>query len=111
MERPVVLSSLILYWHLAAGPSAPSAAVEPHAIARPTKIVIVPHSDLALYGRWVRVERHWWNSDSTMRGHRDVYIRTDGESCEVEAQAGGNGGRSKTHQCPSRQSAEILAAA
>lgn len=62
-----------------------------------------------LYGRCVRIERHWWNGDRTMRGRRDVYIRTDGESWEVEARAGG--GRSKTYQCPGRQSAEILAGA
>ncbi|GAA2343009.1 hypothetical protein [Dactylosporangium salmoneum] len=59
----------------------------------------------------MRIERHWWNGDSTVRGRRDVYIRTDGESWEVEAQAGGGTGRSKIHQCPSRQSAEILAGA
>lgn len=40
-----------------------------------------------------------------------MYIRTDGESWEVEARAGGAAGRSKIHQCPSRQSAEILAGA
>jgi hypothetical protein len=40
-----------------------------------------------------------------------VYIRTDGERWEVEAQAGGGAGRSKVFQCPGRQSAEILAGA
>lgn len=64
-----------------------------------------------LYGRWVRVERHWWNGDRSVRGRRDVYIRTDGESWEVEVQAGGGTGRSKVYECPGRQSAEILAGA
>jgi hypothetical protein len=59
----------------------------------------------------VRVERHWWNGDRTVRGRRDVYIRTDGESWEVEAQAGGGSGRSKIYSCPGQQSAEILAGA
>jgi hypothetical protein len=38
-----------------------------------------------------------------------VYIRTDGESWEVEARAGN--GQSKVHSCPGRQSAQILAEA
>jgi hypothetical protein len=59
----------------------------------------------------VRVERHWWNGDRSVRGRREVYIRTDGESWEVEAQAGGSTGWSKVHRCPGRQSAEILAGA
>jgi hypothetical protein len=59
----------------------------------------------------VRIERHWWNGSHTARGRRDVYIRSDGLSWEVQAQTGGNTGRSKTHPCPSRVSAEILAAA
>jgi len=46
-----------------------------------------------------------------LRGRRDVYIRTDGQWWEVEAQAGGSAGRSKLHRCPSRTSAEILAKA
>ncbi|MER7007303.1 hypothetical protein ABT297_30270 [Dactylosporangium sp. NPDC000555] len=57
----------------------------------------------------MRTESHWWNGDRTTRGRRDVYIRTDGESWEVEARTGG--GRSKIYQCPGRQSAEILAGA
>jgi len=40
-----------------------------------------------------------------------VYIRTDGEHWEVEAQAGGGTGRSKVYRCPGPQSAEILAGA
>jgi hypothetical protein len=40
-----------------------------------------------------------------------VYIRTDGQRWEVEAQAGGLTGRSKVQQCPSLTSAEILAGA
>ena len=62
-----------------------------------------------LYGRRVRVERHWWNGDRSLRGRRDVYIRTDGEQWEVQAQAGGDAGRSKVHSCPGLLSAEILA--
>jgi hypothetical protein len=74
-------------------------------------IIGFPHAGLVLYGRGVRVERHWWNGDSTVRGRRDVYIRTDGDSWEVEARAGGGAGRSKIQECPGRQSAEILAQA
>ncbi|HKN56573.1 MAG TPA: hypothetical protein VJX66_29045 [Amycolatopsis sp.] len=55
------------------------------------------------------IERHWWNGNSTSRGRRDVYIRTDGQRWEVQAQAGGDVGRSKIQQCPGRASAEILA--
>ena len=64
-----------------------------------------------LYGRQVKVERHWWNGNRTLLGRRDVYIRTDGERWEVEAQTGGNAGRSRVHRCPGRASAEILASA
>ncbi|WP_189114128.1 hypothetical protein [Pilimelia terevasa] len=59
----------------------------------------------------MRVERQWWNGERSARARRDVYIRTDGEHWEVEAQAGGDAGRSTVHQCPGRQSAEILAQA
>ena len=64
-----------------------------------------------LYGRDVKVERHWWNGDRSIRGRRDVYVSTDGESWEVEAQVGGGAGRSKVYRCLGRQSAEILAGA
>jgi len=64
-----------------------------------------------LYGQHVRIERHWWNGDRSLLGRRDVYIRSDGERWEVEAQAGGGAGRSKVHRCPGRASAEILAGA
>lgn len=64
-----------------------------------------------LYGQWVRIERHWWNGNRSSLGRRDVYIRTDGQRWEVEAQAGGQTGRSKVQWCPSRASAEILASA
>ncbi|GIH14851.1 hypothetical protein Raf01_30230 [Rugosimonospora africana] len=57
----------------------------------------------------VRIERHWWNGNRSVSGRRDVYIRTDGQRWEVEAQAGGLTGRSKVQQCPSLSSAEILA--
>jgi hypothetical protein len=70
-----------------------------------------PAAQAVRYGQAVRVERHWWNGNQSLRGRRDVYIRTDGELWEVEAQAGGSAGRSKLHHCPSRTSAEILAKA
>ncbi|MER5453739.1 MULTISPECIES: hypothetical protein [unclassified Micromonospora] len=59
----------------------------------------------------MRTERHWWNGDRTVRGRRDVFIRTDGESWEVEARAGGGAGGSKIIPCPGLRSAEILAGA
>ena len=55
------------------------------------------------------VEEHWWNGDPSPRGRRDVYIRTDGEAWEVQAQIGGASGRSRVQQCPSRAAAVILA--
>jgi hypothetical protein len=64
-----------------------------------------------LYGQRVRVERHWWNGNRSLLGRRDVYIRTDGQRWEVEAQTGGSAGRSKVYPCPGRASAEILAGA
>ncbi|WP_320065657.1 hypothetical protein [Micromonospora sp. RTGN7] len=57
------------------------------------------------------VEEHWWNGDTTPRGRRDVYIRTDGRRWDVQAQIGGESGRSKVQECPSRASAAILAGA
>jgi hypothetical protein len=59
----------------------------------------------------VRLERHWWNGNRSPVGRRDVYIRTDGQRWEVEAQAGGNAGRSRVQVCPGKTSAEILASA
>jgi len=56
----------------------------------------------------VRVEHHWWNGDIRL-GRRDVYVRTDGEVWEVEAQMGGPQGKSKVQQCPGKASALILA--
>jgi hypothetical protein len=38
-----------------------------------------------------------------------VYIRTDDQHWEVEAQTGGEVGRSKVYSCPGRASALILA--
>ena len=61
------------------------------------------------YDRQVTIERHWWNGNRSSQGRRDVYIRTDGQTWEVQAQAGGDAGRSKIHTCPGRASAEILA--
>jgi len=40
-----------------------------------------------------------------------VYIRSDGQQWEVMARAGGDAGRSRTHRCPGRATAEILASA
>ncbi|KAB1912093.1 hypothetical protein F8274_14970 [Micromonospora sp. AMSO31t] len=57
------------------------------------------------------VEEHWWNGVTAPRGRRDVYIRTDGQRWEVQAQIGGAAGRSKIQECPSRGSASILAGA
>ncbi|KKK04716.1 hypothetical protein [Micromonospora sp. HK10] len=57
------------------------------------------------------VEEHWWNGDASPRGRRDVYIRTDGQRWEVQAQIGGAQGRSKVLECTSRTSASILAGA
>ena len=59
----------------------------------------------------MRVERHWWNGNRSPLGRRDVYLRTDGERWEVEAQTGGTAGRSKVYSCPGRASAEILVGA
>ena len=75
------------------------------------EVTRVPRCRALLYGRWVRIERHWWNGNRSPRGRRDVYIRTDGQHWEVEAQAGGCEGRSRVQVCPGRASAEILASA
>ena len=47
----------------------------------------------------------------TMLNDRRAHARTDGERWEVEAQTGGDAGRSKVFTCPGRLSAEILAGA
>jgi hypothetical protein len=57
----------------------------------------------------VRIERHWWNGSRGQLTRRDVYIRTDGQRWDVEAQVGGAEGRSTVQQCPGRASAQILA--
>jgi hypothetical protein len=57
------------------------------------------------------VERHWWNRNTSVRGRRDVYVRSDGESWEVEARIGGVDGRSRVQRCPSLAAAMILASA
>jgi len=76
-----------------------------------SKIVEVYPSRLVLYGEHVRIERHWWNGNRSPGGRRDVFIRTDGQKWEVEAQSGGTAGRSRVQQCPGPTSAEILASA
>ena len=65
----------------------------------------------ALYGRHMKVERHWWNGSLSPRGRRDVFIRNDGLQWDVMAQVGGVHGRSRVHPCPGRATAEILASA
>jgi len=70
---------------------------------------MVPCAPPVLYGQRVRIERHWWNGNRSLTARRDVYIRTDGELWEVEAQTGGESGESKVHSCPGRVSAQILA--
>jgi hypothetical protein len=57
------------------------------------------------------VERHWWNRNTSARGRRDVYVRSDGDGWEVEAQIGGVNGRSRVQRCPSLAAAMILASA
>src|SRR2546423_9618263 len=76
-----------------------------------SKIVEVCPSRTVLYGEHVRVERHWWNGNRSPGGRRDVFIRTDGQKWEVEAQSGGTAGRSRVQQCPGPTSAGILASA
>jgi hypothetical protein len=56
----------------------------------------------------VRVEQHWWNGGERL-ARRDVFVRTDGDRWEVEAQMGGPDGRSKVQECPGKASALILA--
>jgi hypothetical protein len=64
--------------------------------------------DIWLRLEGVRVEHHWWNGDVRLQ-RRDVYVRTDGELWEVEAQMGGPSGKSKVQSCPGKASALILA--
>jgi len=66
---------------------------------------------MGLYGMRVTLERHWWNRNTSLRGRRDVYVRSDGEIWEVEAQIGGVDGRSRVQRCPSLAAAMILAQA
>ena len=71
---------------------------------------VASHGSLDVWPRVgdVRVEHHWWNGDVRL-ARRDVYVRTDGECWEVEAQMGGPSGKSKVQQCPGKASALILA--
>jgi hypothetical protein len=55
------------------------------------------------------VQRHWWNGNSSARGRRDVFIRSDGQRWEVKAQIGGAAGRFQVQECPSKASAVIVA--
>jgi hypothetical protein len=73
-----------------------------HKIAPSAAVDIWPRVDS------VRVEHHWWNGDVRL-ARRDVYVRTDGDTWEVEAQMGGPQGKSKVQQCPGKASALILA--
>jgi hypothetical protein len=74
-----------------------------------TKIFKRALSEYVLYGERMRVERHWWNGSRSAMSRRDVYVRTDGQQWEVEAQTGGAEGRSTVQQCPGQASAMILA--
>jgi hypothetical protein len=76
---------------------------------RPATGWSLPRPQAGLYGRQVKVERHWWNGSLSPRERRDVFIRSDGQRWDVMAQVGGTGGRSKVHLCPGRATAEILA--
>jgi len=80
-----------------------------HVVVRIFRVFAVrPLADIWLRVRSVRVEHHWWNGDVRL-ARRDVYVRTDGELWEVEAQMGGPSGKSKVQQCPGKASALILA--
>lgn len=57
------------------------------------------------------VQRHWWNGKTTRRARRDVFIRTDGQRWDVKVQIGGDAGSSQTQECPSANSATIVAGA
>jgi len=46
---------------------------------------------------------------STTRGRRDVFLSAAGSQWEVQAQTGGATGPVKTHHCPSRATAQMLA--
>ncbi|BFU41852.1 hypothetical protein KRMM14A1004_00890 [Krasilnikovia sp. MM14-A1004] len=73
-----------------------------------SQVRLVTHVNVSPRVDQVRVEQHWWNGDNRL-ARRDVYVRTDGETWEVEAQMGGPSGKSKVQQCPGRASALILA--
>jgi hypothetical protein len=59
----------------------------------------------------VKITRHWWNGNSSNRGRRDVFIRSDGDRWDVMVQIGGAAGRAQIQECPGRASAVILARA
>lgn len=44
----------------------------------------------AMHGKIVR---HWWNGNWGRLARRDVYIRTDGSTFELELREGGSDGR------------------
>lgn len=57
------------------------------------------------------IQRHWWNGNTTRRGRRDVFIRTDGRRWDVKVQIGGPTGTSQIQECPSSSAAAIVAGA
>jgi hypothetical protein len=77
-------------------------------VRQPRKTDLGTFVDSCLKVGRVRVDQHWWNGDVRL-ARRDVYVRTDGEHWEVEAQMGGPEGKSKVQQCPGKASALILA--
>jgi hypothetical protein len=57
-----------------------------------------------------RVIHHWWNGTWGRMSRRDVYIRTDDDTFEVEVRLGGSEGRRWRRECPTLQAATDEAA-
>lgn len=45
-------------------------------------------------GMYRTVVRHWWNGNYGRLGRRDIYVRTDGSTFQLELRDGGSEGRS-----------------
>ncbi len=56
------------------------------------------------------VVRHWWNGTWGRLARRDVYIRTDGATFELELREGGTEGRSWKRSYDELAQAELEAA-
>ena len=52
------------------------------------------------------VVKHWWNNAWGRLSRRDVYVRTDGRSFQLELRHGGSEGRSWRREYPQRGQAE-----